>query len=1181
MKRLFRICLTVLLTFGTLHEIAFAQQSENMSLVSHMGFGRSMHLALQGNTLFFNEGSYLVIVDVSSPASPVELSRITMLNSIMAIAISGNYAYVSYGAGVAIVDITNPSIPFITGFTVGYPWINGISVLGDYAYVVHWEGLSVIDVTDKANPVRVSDTGAVANGCDIKISGNLAYVSDGGDWSGGTVVNAGLRVFDLIDPINPAQIGYMPLTLNQNWTGRLTIDGTFVYFAAHDQGLFIIDVANPAAPFPVSNYVNGMGNYMRATAVFGNYLAVANSNMLDIVDITDPANPSLAGWRDAQDATDVFVTGDYAFTAEWYEGLRITDISNPTDPQIVAAIDVLDSPTASFVYGDYLYVATNQDGLRIFDNLNPSNPFEIGFYDPPDSHLESVFVTDLNIYTGGGEGLYILDKADPASPQLVGRYNAGSGNTTFRIYVDESTNTAYLLQRGNWDGVTNIGGGLHILNISDKANPVKIGEFAAPDNLMGMFIDGDFAYITIAGDWTGSEHRNAGLYIVDISNPALPQLAGVFTTTGYVQGVHVSGNLAYIASQAGLYVVDISDPSQPFKVGFNHHCGDWLTVAGNYLYQAAGDGFRVFDITIPTYPIEAGYYYAFGGIQDIQFANNIIYGTGGGPGVMAVQFFPPEMEYPLIWDFTITLTEGTESQNLTVGVHPDASEGIDDDLGEIELPPLPVAGVFDVRFTEENLGNGLHRNFVNNMEDDAEWVIDIQRAAGGNVTFTWPSFDHIEGSFFLVDINFGQDGIVIDMSTVNEYILTDGAITQVILIYLQRRLTTWNMNYPAGWNFVSVPAEMDTPDDDIHDVFPDAISVFRYEEGYRQLDRIRGGEGYWLNLAAPHVEDRIGMAVDEIELELDEGWSMIGAPAVPLPVSAIFQYPQGSILSIYRYDGGYQLVNTWNPGEGYWINLARPAIIILSSAAAPKTSGKIINRPEFDFSQQVTLSIETDFGIRTLNFYLGSAEDHSEINRYFELPPPPPAEVFDARIMKDGLNGLHSMIVPGNSEGECDLRLWIPQGNKKLIVRWDNSGFDSGRFILRDGYDGIVFSDIDMGETDILDLSGKPVDMLKFAFSGGGKIVDEFDLMPNYPNPFNPETTISYALKEAGKVRLVIYNILGQEVRTLVDDVRQAGRHSIRWDGKDNHGKKVSGGVYIYKLQTKETSMTRKMILLK
>jgi hypothetical protein len=92
----------------------------------------------------------------------------------------------------------------------------------------------------------------------------------------------------------------------------------------------------------------------------------------------------------------------------------------------------------------------------------------------------------------------------------------------------------------------------------------------------------------------------------------------------------------------------------------------------------------------------------------------------------------------------------------------------------------------------------------------------------------------------------------------------------------------------------------------------------------------------------------------------------------------------------------------------------------------------------------------------------------------------------------------------------------------------------------------------------------------------------EFALNQNYPNPFNPTTTIEYSLNAPSKVRMVVYNALGQMVRTLVNNQSQkAGSYSLQWDGRDNAGNFVSSGVYFYRLDADQMTMSKKMLLVK
>lgn len=90
-----------------------------------------------------------------------------------------------------------------------------------------------------------------------------------------------------------------------------------------------------------------------------------------------------------------------------------------------------------------------------------------------------------------------------------------------------------------------------------------------------------------------------------------------------------------------------------------------------------------------------------------------------------------------------------------------------------------------------------------------------------------------------------------------------------------------------------------------------------------------------------------------------------------------------------------------------------------------------------------------------------------------------------------------------------------------------------------------------------------------------------FQLYQNYPNPFNPQTQIRYDLPVAGQVELVVYNVLGQRVRTLVDGFQDIGRKSVTWDGHDDSGGEAASGIYFYKLKADGFQKTMKMVLVK
>jgi hypothetical protein len=88
-------------------------------------------------------------------------------------------------------------------------------------------------------------------------------------------------------------------------------------------------------------------------------------------------------------------------------------------------------------------------------------------------------------------------------------------------------------------------------------------------------------------------------------------------------------------------------------------------------------------------------------------------------------------------------------------------------------------------------------------------------------------------------------------------------------------------------------------------------------------------------------------------------------------------------------------------------------------------------------------------------------------------------------------------------------------------------------------------------------------------------------LHQNYPNPFNPVTTLRYDLPENAMINITIYDMLGRQVKTLMDQTQDAGYRSIIWDATNDYGKPVSAGIYLYQIQAGEYMQTKKMVLLK
>jgi hypothetical protein len=128
----------------------------------------------------------------------------------------------------------------------------------------------------------------------------------------------------------------------------------------------------------------------------------------------------------------------------------------------------------------------------------------------------------------------------------------------------------------------------------------------------------------------------------------------------------------------------------------------------------------------------------------------------------------------------------------------------------------------------------------------------------------------------------------------------------------------------------------------------------------------------------------------------------------------------------------------------------------------------------------------------------------------------------------------------------------------------------------KDGRDELVLSFSD--RTIAYEYIGQGTDLNKSQILNVPKSVELFQ---NYPNPFNPSTKINYSIKEPGEVKITIFNEVGQQIRTLVDEAKSPGNYTIAWDGMDSKGNHLSSGLYFYQLKVGNSTSEKKMLLLK
>ena len=121
---------------------------------------------------------------------------------------------------------------------------------------------------------------------------------------------------------------------------------------------------------------------------------------------------------------------------------------------------------------------------------------------------------------------------------------------------------------------------------------------------------------------------------------------------------------------------------------------------------------------------------------------------------------------------------------------------------------------------------------------------------------------------------------------------------------------------------------------------------------------------------------------------------------------------------------------------------------------------------------------------------------------------------------------------------------------------------------------------IAINEIDFIDFELDSIrsvsDMEDFA-----NVINSFKLLSNHPNPFNPTTNISYELAQPGDVEIIIFDVMGKRIKTLISERQVAGSYQSQWNGESDLGVKVAGGMYFYQLSFNGSAQTKKMLLVK
>lgn len=364
------------------------------------------------------------------------------------------------------------------------------------------------------------------------------------------------------------------------------------------------------------------------------------------------------------------------------------------------------------------------------------------------------------------------------------------------------------------------------------------------------------------------------------------------------------------------------------------------------------------------------------------------------------------------------------------------------------------------------------------------------------------------------------------------------------------------------WNLMSLPIRV--ADRRKNTVFGSAVSnAFAFESGYVARDTLSYMEGYWLKFLYPHIVWIAGGRFEEDSVDVKLGWNLIGTISYPIPVSTVQSVPPNIISSaFYGYKNGYQMSDSLRPSQGYWVKVRQNGKLKFRK----NTIGKIQTLNLNSLSDIWKISINDSEG-NSQNLYFTTTNFDESIIEYFAAPPIPPNSAFDVRFITNSYLYDHSKMVK--------TKIVIRGATYPIKIEWSSTPIlkyelsdELGNFIgTLEGKRGTIT----INNLNLNTLWLKPVisDEIK-------SIPKNYALHQNYPNPFNSSTLIKYELPTKDFVSIKVYNTLGKEIASLVNETQEEGFYSVTFDASE-----YPSGVYFCKFTTTKFSAVKKLLLIK
>lgn len=370
---------------------------------------------------------------------------------------------------------------------------------------------------------------------------------------------------------------------------------------------------------------------------------------------------------------------------------------------------------------------------------------------------------------------------------------------------------------------------------------------------------------------------------------------------------------------------------------------------------------------------------------------------------------------------------------------------------------------------------------------------------------------------------------------------------------------------------------------------------------YPSVPPFAPGRGYYLIQRDPVTIDISGTTTNTVggtTIPLQPGWNMIAAPYLfSVPWEDVTRPALLEDQLIARTNDAYEPRTTLDPWRGYFVYLggASPDSLTVpviapgkAAAAEPPLEGPAVEPTELPGCDWIIAIAAAQGDRRDLPKIAGALAAPDDGPGDLHQPPSLPHDlsVWLEREETDGVHQLRRDLRLVGGGAVWDLVVRPAEGGQPVVLTF--TGLDHVPALLD------VALVTPQGAVDLRRAEGSWQGALAGQTRlrlvvGDGELIEEaastlpqpYALLPAYPNPFNPATTVAFTLPRTDLVRLDVYDVAGRRVRTLVNEVRGPGRHIVAWDGIDGSGRGLSSGTYLLRLEAGDFSQVRKLTLVR